>query len=312
MPTPRSVVVDDSRPGVYHCISRCVRRAFLCGDGYNHRRDWIQKRLDELVSLMAIDIYAWEILDNHLHILLAIRPDNVSAWSDHEVADRYLQICPCKWRRRLRGTPVDAPPSDQEIAISLINPDRVKVLRARLSSVSWFMAKLKEPIAKRANREDECTGHFWEGRFRCFAVLDEAAIVATATYVDLNAIRAGIVERPEDTQHGSIAQRATLISGGRPRTSISLQPIPGFSDKDYLKHIDRWARAMVPGKRFMPRSVPPILERLGFTARSWVKALRSTWDSLAGTAIGTIDSLQAEADRRGGNWVCNPLHGLPR
>ena len=171
------------------------------------------------------------------------------------------------------------------------------------------MAKLKEPIARWANREDDCTGHFWEGRFRCFAVLDEEAILAAATYVDLNAVRAGMVEHPEDTRHGSIAERAALITGGSPQTAIPLQPIPGFSNKDYLKHVDRWARAIVPGKRSMPNNVPPILERLGFTAKSWVKTLKLAWASLAGTAIGTVDSLLDEAQRRGGKWVCNPLHG---
>jgi REP element-mobilizing transposase RayT len=290
-------------------MSRCVRRAYLCGDGFGHRRSWIQKRLEELVSLMAIDIYAWEILTNHMHILLGIRPDIVETWTDHEVVHRYLQICPCKWRRRLRGIPVDDPPTEAEIAIALLHPGRVKRLRSRMSSVSWFMAKLKEPIARRANREDECTGHFWEGRFRCFAVLDQEAILATATYVDLNAIRAGLVERPEDTKHGSIAQRALLLRKQSPTCSIELQPIPGISESEYLTHVDQWARAFTPGKQSMPNHVLPVLERLGFTARSWAKTLKSAWITLAGTAIGTANSLQEEAQRRCGQWVRNPLHG---
>jgi REP element-mobilizing transposase RayT len=308
MPTPRKVVVDESRSGVYHSISRCVRRARLCGDGFSHRREWLQKRLDKLVSLMAIEIYAWEILENHLHILLGIRPDLVKKWSDRDVVDRYLRICPCNWRRRARGIPANSPPTDEEIDDILEDAKRVQQLRLRMSSLSWFMAKLKEPIARRANREDDCTGHFWEGRFRCFAVLDEAAILATATYVDLNAVRAGLVSRPEETRHGSMSERAALIAGGRRRTSIPMQAIPGFTNSQYLKHVDRWARAIVPGKRSMPRTMPPILERLGLTKKSWLAVLKRKWESFAGTAIGTADSLHEEAVRRGGQWVCNPLH----
>ncbi|MDP7070473.1 MAG: hypothetical protein QF561_03895 [Phycisphaerales bacterium] len=307
MPTPRKAVVDPERPGMYHTISRCVRRAHLCGDGFDHRRDWLQRQLELLVSIMALDVYAWEILSNHLHILLAIRPDIVKGWTDREVADRYLRICPCNWRRRRRGIPIDSEPTEEEIDEILAKDGRIAVLRKRLSSVSWFMAKLKEPIARRANAEDDCTGHFWEGRFGCIAVLDEAAIAAVATYIDLNAVRAGIVERIEQTEHGSIGQRARTLAGRRPKTRIALQPIPGFTDRGYIQHVDAWARAVTPGKHASPRSLPSILERLGLTRASWKDALVRGLDSVSGTAIGAAEALRREARRRNGSWVLSPL-----
>ncbi|MDP6600746.1 MAG: hypothetical protein QGH76_00465, partial [Phycisphaerales bacterium] len=111
MPTPRHAIVNSNAPGVYHCISRCVRRAFLCGDGYEHRKRWLERRMDFLVSLMAIELYAYQILSNHLHIVLRIRPDLVEGWTDREVVTRYLRICPRRWKRRERGIPVNAPPT---------------------------------------------------------------------------------------------------------------------------------------------------------------------------------------------------------
>jgi hypothetical protein len=307
MPTPRHVIVDESKPGLYHVMSRCVRRAHLCGDGFEHRRDWIQERIETLASVMAIDIYAWDILSNHLHVLLAIRPDLVAEWSDQEVVRRYLLLCPGKWRRRLRGIPVDSPPTDAEINDVLAMEGRVSVLRSRMSSLSWCMARLKEPISRRANREDDCTGHFWEGRFRSIAVLDEAAILAVATYIDLNSVRAGIIDRIEASRHGSVGQRAAIVAGRNPRTRVALQQIPGFTNEEYLRHVDAWARCVAPGQGASPPSLPSILERLGVNRMSFGAILKRGWDHVAGTAIGAAASLAAEAERRAGSWVVNPL-----
>ena len=61
------------------------------------------------------------------------------------------------------------------------------------------MKHLKQPIAWRANREDGCTGHFFESRFYSGALLDEAALIAAMVYVDLNPIRAGMVSEAIDS-----------------------------------------------------------------------------------------------------------------
>ena len=69
------------------------------------------------------------------------------------------------------------------------DPERMKEIRSRLGSLSWFMRALNEPIARWANEEDGCSGRFWEGRFKCQALLEEQAVLSAMAYVDLNPVR---------------------------------------------------------------------------------------------------------------------------
>ena len=92
----RCDAIDESTVGVYHCINRCVRRAFLCGEdpvsgnNYDHRKDWIQRRLEFLAGQFAIDVIGFSVMSNHFHTILRNRPDVVASWSDSEVARRWF------------------------------------------------------------------------------------------------------------------------------------------------------------------------------------------------------------------------------
>ena len=73
------------------------------------------------------------------------------------------------------------------------------------------MRNLNEFIAREAYKEDDCTGRFWEGRFKSQALLDEAAVIACMAYVDLNLIRAKIADTTETSEYTSIQQRLNLL-----------------------------------------------------------------------------------------------------
>jgi REP element-mobilizing transposase RayT len=218
----RHVIVADDEVGLYHCIARCVRRAFVCGNDpvtghdYEHRKDWIRERLEKLASIFAIDICGYAVMSNHLHIILRTRPDLIQDWSDDEIALRWSRLYPP--RDPATGKPAE--PSECDLNMILSDPARVVKLRERLASLSWFMRCLNEPIARRANREDQCSGHFWEGRFRSQALLDEAAVLACSVYVDLNPIRAGVAETPEQSQRTSVFDRIR----SRPVASVESTP----------------------------------------------------------------------------------------
>ena len=80
MTYPRLQTVDPQALGFFHCISRCVRRAFLCGqDGYSgrsyeHRKAWVEERLLVLAESFAVGLYAYAVMSNHVHIVLHVDP----------------------------------------------------------------------------------------------------------------------------------------------------------------------------------------------------------------------------------------------
>ena len=209
MALPRSRYVQEGQEGVYHCFSRCVRRAFLYGfdaltrRDFSHRKAWLVERLRHLAAIFAVEVCAYAVMENHYHTILRTRPDIVAGWSDREVAARWLTLFPR--HHGLVGAAI--PPVQEEICALADCPERIAKLRQRLCSLSWFMGRLNEFIARAANTEDRVKGRFWEARFKCQALLDEAAIAACMVYVDLNPIRAGLAGTPEESDFTSIRER---------------------------------------------------------------------------------------------------------
>ena len=185
MPRARKHLIDDAQPGYFHLISRCVRRAFLCTDAAEPRRAWVRDLLREASGSFAIEVLSYAVMSNHLHVVVRSDPQRVLEWSAVDVAQRWAVAHP---RLGKDGSPVAW--TAEEVAACVANTAWVAKTRMRLRSVSWFMKCVKERLARRANRADGCTGHFWEGRFQSVALLDQAAVIACMAYVDLNPVRA--------------------------------------------------------------------------------------------------------------------------
>ena len=224
---PRNEQFDPNSVCIVHICQRCVRRAFLAGEdavsgmNYGHRREWIRCRMERLASVFGVDVLTYAILSNHLHIVVRTRPDVIAGWSNSDVALRWLRVFP---GRRIDEQLADPTTTDVEALAD--NAERIQEIRVRLSNPSWFMKALCEPIARLANKQDEATGHFWEGRFKALAITDEAGLLACCMYVDLNPIRAAMAATPEESLHTSAYDRIQSLQGATiPSAAVDLVAI---------------------------------------------------------------------------------------
>ena len=226
MTRPRSELISKENTPYYHCIVRCVRRAFLCGNdpitgkNYDHRKKWTVQRLKQLASIFAIDICAYAVLSNHYHVVLHINEDKSASWSDREVVERWTSIFsgPSSAKGWLSGEVLTSTERD---ALDGLIP----IWRERLTDISWFMRCMNETIARQANKEDNCTGRFWEGRFKSQALLDEVALLACMSYVDLNPVRAKISKDLITSDFTSIQNRLHEFSQKNHNNKINRKDI---------------------------------------------------------------------------------------
>jgi len=206
MTIARAHLIDPSVTRWYHCITRCVRRAFLLGEGPDDRKVWIDNRLRELSEIFSISVGGFSVLDNHLHVLVRLDQETAAGWSDEEVVRRWGRLFPPRDKSRQ-----PLPVSNAWVEDRLKHPDWVATARARLQSLSWFMKCLKEPLSRLVNRAEKVRGAFFEGRFKSVAVLDEESLLAVCAYIDLNPVAAGIAQVPEASEHTSIKERVDHV-----------------------------------------------------------------------------------------------------
>tara|TARA_R110001599_G_scaffold6102_4_gene30421 strand:- start:238 stop:1221 length:984 start_codon:yes stop_codon:yes gene_type:complete len=282
MPQSRKSQISLIDTPYYHCVSRCVRRSFLCGvdkysgQSYDHRRGWVENRLVFLSTVFAIDICAYAVMSNHTHVVLCIDQPLAEQWSIEEVLTRY--------HRLHKGTLLTQKytKGDKLSQGELISFDEtVELYRKRLYDISWFMRDLNEYIAREANKEDDCTGRFWEGRFKSQALLDESAVLACMAYVDLNPIRANMASTPETSAHTSIEKRVKALKNNWSQPK-NLMPFAGspkqgrpkgiaFDLQDYCALVDTTGRSIRDDTSgFVEQNLNPILERLGLNSAQWL------------------------------------------
>ena len=204
----------------------------------------------------------------------------------------------------------------------------------RLSSLSWFMKSINEYLAVRSNREDDCKGRFWEGRFKCTKLKGEASLMACSAYIDLNPVRAGLAGTPEESCYTSAWTRIQALTArdelkrlgsaaigvkkhsalrARARLDEWLAPIDvregsgkGFlsvSTEEYLTMLDWTGREIRADKRgAIPSHIAPILSRLEIRPERWVDTT-CNFGSLFYRIVGCADTMAESARALGLSWL---------
>ncbi len=314
MTIARAKVFDPYKAAAYHCHTRCVRGARLCGrdpfTGHSreHRRGWIEARMLDLCESFAVGLYAWAVMHNHYHLVLVVDPCLPAQWSDEEVARRWCRLTQIPGARR--------DPRKVQTAESalLADPESLAERRRRLGSLSWFMRYMNEGIARCANREDGCKGRFWESRYGSQNLLDDTAMLAGMSYADLNPIRAGMADELADSRYTAVHRRLTALTTGEMEADTPLMPLagtvtnfaPAITVGQYLDLLDWSGRQQRPGKASLDPDVPSALvSALASTSvapRAWLR-ISAGLQQVFASAVGSFTSLQAHAARTERAWL---------
>ena len=285
----------------YHIVSRCVRRAFLCGEdtlsgkSFEHRRQWLIERIKQVTSVFAIDVCSYAIMSNHFHIVLKV--NSTENWNTTQVLMTWCSLysLPVLCDRYLKGE------IETEAELRRVK-EYVAVYRSRLMSVSWYMKSINEYVARMANVEDKCTGHFWESRFKSQALLDERALLTCMAYVDLNPIRAAIAKDIKDSDFTSIKERiekeSTWLSGfGKGDNDLP------FYLSSYISLVDESGRCIRENKLgFISEKTAKAIDEIGINQDDWLDELKG-FKSIGFSAVGTAEQLKEYSVKTKRKWA---------
>ncbi len=333
----RSDTVIPGEVAVYQCISRCVRRAYLCGvdhvakKSFEHRRGWLLKRIQFLLKIFSVEVLSYALMSNHYHLLVRTTWEKLS---DEEVIRRWLMLYPDRNIINEDGSESQNPEVVKEY---LKDREFMEELHERISSISWFMKSLNEYLAICSNREDGCEGRFWEGRFKCQRLEDEASLLLCSAYIDLNPIRAQMVDTPEESLYTSAWDRIQALKARNELEALGnigrsnkgskelealiershsddwlcpidnrVDPKRGFlpvSTEEYLTMLDWTGREVRADKRgSIPPNLEPILIRLKIRATRWVDSTKH-YGSNFYRIVGSVGAMLAAAKASGKSWL---------
>lgn len=338
MATARKELVDPEVTLYYACTASCVRNGTLLGGQNAHRKQWLLDRLIEISPYFAINVCAFAILDDQIQLLLRIDLEKLNSWSTQDIFKKWFALC---LPRNKHGAPIEATKS--WIEATQQDAAKMALMKSRLVDLGWFMKLLREPISRRCNKEDGCSGAFWESRFRSVAILDEESVMATSVFVDLlpqlkDPAPTRAVPALEKVAYTSIQQRLKhcvqngmlekMKSGSAFSSKANLEkgtwmfPIEDRSDAKssrapgmfesisltgYVQLLEWTARSLRSSGNTSKLAIPAVIAQNEIDPESWLATLRILMDSKkqVGKYFGSVTRLDQVANQNGRKFLKN-------
>ena len=180
--------------GSNHLISRITGGDFLL---QKNEKEYFVKLMFKFAEGFFIDIHSYTVMSNHFHILATVNREEVEKSTEEELIARY---------KKMYGKRSEHPQGSYKTNGELIPDDDggIERLRYRLGSTSKFIQELKQTFSKWYNKKHNRKGYLWNDRFKMIIMENGEPELICSAYIDLNAVRAGIVKKPEDYRWCSV------------------------------------------------------------------------------------------------------------
>jgi REP element-mobilizing transposase RayT len=213
MPRTQRLIINDET-AVYHVMTRTALDGYPLGD---IEKDFMLDLIRRYSTLYFVEILGFCFMGNHFHLLVRMFPEY--KFTDEQIKKRYVEFYG----------------DDRAFADGWIPS-----LRAKLSSLSEFMREIKVGFARYYNRRHKRRGYFWGDRFKSVIVENGETLINCLAYIDLNPLRAALVERPEEYRWNSLGYH---IQTGNQDNFLSLDfGLKEFGELDAEERLKRYRR----------------------------------------------------------------------
>lgn len=229
MPRLARMIVT-GEPAVYHVMSRTVLDGFVLGD---IEKEYLLKLIKHLSAVYFTEVLGFCLMGNHFHLLVKMIPE--CDYSDVQIRRRYARY----WENGKE-----------------LGDDQIPMFRQKWSSLSEYMKEIKQTFSRYYNKTYGRRGFFWSDRFKSLIVEKGETLINCLAYIDLNPVRAGIVERPEDYRWNSLGYHIQANNlDGFLSTDFGLQ---AFNVKNEKERVRRYREFVYETGAILPSDKPYI------------------------------------------------------
>jgi REP element-mobilizing transposase RayT len=196
---------------IYHCVSRVVDRRFAFGGDEKEKLRTFMRMYE---NFSGNRVLSYCFMCNHIHLLVEITPRPAGGLTDEALLGRLKWIqsevqvaMVAKELADARKAVAEGRVTDGEAHVQAIHERFTR----RMHDLSEFMQGFLQRYTQWHNGKHKRRGHLWEDRFKSVIVEDGVAAKTMAAYIDLNPVRAGMVENPEEYRWSSYGE---AIGGG--------------------------------------------------------------------------------------------------